>query len=1125
MIKTIVRLFLSIISVMAVQQASAQLSSYSFTTLTGIAPEDMSIGTTLLIGPNSDDNISSALNIGFIFTFNGTSYTQFSFNSNGLMHLGSDIITGAAANQLTASNDNPKIAPYWDDLHTGTDGKVHYKLIGSSPNRKLCVEWNVTVPKNSAGPSNAKFQAWLFETTNVIQFVYASAAGILANPGGYSVGLASSATDFLSITTSTNSSSTITENNSNTSAIAALTSYKFTPAAATGIPNCATISFPSNNATGVTTSPILTWTSGGGAPSGYDVYFGTAVSPPLVSTNQVSTNYVPAALTGNTNYYWKVVPRNSFGAPATCTVYHFTTFTPVNYDVARTAGISYSSISSTGTSISSWRNGTNTDDNLSNSIPIGFNFTYQGTTFTNVLVSTNGFMTLNTSTLETGGGSSYGPDNTGLSSTSLSTLAPFYDDLVCQGNPYTSTSLSSSIKYSVAGSTGSRVFTVEWLTMQTYGNTGPNLNFQVKLYESTNNVEFIYGTMEGFNGTSNNIFTYSCGINASYISTIPATGELLCQQLANTRSFGKNVVNNLTAVPDCNSKVTFTLGNYTIYVPVVTTVSNDEPAGAIALSVNSSPCVSLCGTYYSSAGATLSSAVPVCTGNADDDVWFSFVATNPSTTIKVLNSGGYDAVVQLLNSSLASITCQNSTGQGLTESIVTAGTLTVGNTYYVRVYNSSAGSGFNGKFSICISATLLPPSNDNCSGAIILAEGTSLSLINGSNTLAATASTGVPSPCNSTVADDDVWYSFTSIATVATIVVQSGIGFDAAVELFSGNCASLTVLQCANATSTDGTETINLTGLSVGLVYYIRVYHASIGAGTGSFRLGVYATAPVCPTSFNPANGTAHVDINGITLSWQKVSDVTGYDVYMDVVNPPIHLQVSNTPDTSIITGALTAGNIYYWKVIPRNGSVTGSGCFVNVFSPPQPDAGLYVKVFIEGFYLGGGMMQAVVDPVNRPGVTDTIHVSLARNVSPYDIMYTCKAILNTNGMAHCFFPAQALLGNYYIVVNHRNALETWSYQPFGYNTNDTTFNFSSPRNSALRVGRNQQPVIRHPNAPHANQNNPGSPVDDLPLPLRNQVPLISPELNFEKIFLPEEIFEDPLALNNLFFENIVRMP
>jgi hypothetical protein len=230
----------------------------------------------------------------------------------------------------------------------------------------------------------------------------------------------------------------------------------------------------------------LNWTAGAGNPTSYDVYFGTASNPPLVSISQPGTTYNPGTLSYNTTYYYRIVPNNGAGPASGCAINQFTTAASISYNVNRTTGITYSSIIGTGISATGWRNGTNTDDNLSTSQPIGFNFPYQGTTYSNFSLSTNGFITFNVGTSNTGGGNgvySYTNSLNTIGGTLI--VAPFYEDLVCQGNSGSQSSLDASMKYSVSGVAGSRILTVEWTGMEIYNNSGPNLNFQMKLYEAT----------------------------------------------------------------------------------------------------------------------------------------------------------------------------------------------------------------------------------------------------------------------------------------------------------------------------------------------------------------------------------------------------------------------------------------------------------------------------------------------------------------------------------------------------------------------------------------------------------------------------------------------------------------
>ena len=91
-------------------------TTYPFVASSGAALEDMSSGTTQLVGPNLDSGVSSVTTIPFDFWFVGARYTQFSVNSNGLMRLGPTVVGTASTNNLATATNVPQVAPYWDDL-------------------------------------------------------------------------------------------------------------------------------------------------------------------------------------------------------------------------------------------------------------------------------------------------------------------------------------------------------------------------------------------------------------------------------------------------------------------------------------------------------------------------------------------------------------------------------------------------------------------------------------------------------------------------------------------------------------------------------------------------------------------------------------------------------------------------------------------------------------------------------------------------------------------------------------------------------------------------------------------------------------------------------------------------
>lgn len=114
----------------------------------------------------------------------------------------------------------------------------------------------------------------------------------------------------------------------------------------------------------------------------------------------------------------------------------------------------------------------------------------------------------------------------------------------------------------------------------------------------------------------------------------------------------------------------------------------------------------------------------------------------------------------------------------------------------------------------------------------------------------------------------------------------------------------------------------------------------------------------------------------------------------------------------------------------------------------------LSVKVYIEGFYKSGTTMAAVANPTSFPTLCDTVTVELHSTVSPFGILFSDKKTIDINGNGTFSFPT-ARAFSYYIVVKHRNSLDTWSASPVLMNAATITYNFSDAINKAF--GSNQK--------------------------------------------------------------------
>jgi N-acetylneuraminic acid mutarotase len=125
-----------------------------------------------------------------------------------------------------------------------------------------------------------------------------------------------------------------------------------------------------------------------------------------------------------------------------------------------------------------------TDDSSFGPFVLGFNFTYNGNVFTTAGVSANGTVAMGTSAP-----SSY----TALTGSTNNVIVPFNEDLLG------SAANGAAMLYQTTGTPGSRVFTFEWKNWGFYSAGANEVSFQVKLYEGSNVVQFVYqnGTATG----------------------------------------------------------------------------------------------------------------------------------------------------------------------------------------------------------------------------------------------------------------------------------------------------------------------------------------------------------------------------------------------------------------------------------------------------------------------------------------------------------------------------------------------------------------------------------------------------------------------------------------------------
>ncbi len=262
---------------------------------------------------------------------------------------------------------------------------------------------------------------------------------------------------------------------------------------------------------------------------------------------------------------------------------------------------------------------------------------------------------------------------------------------------------------------------------------------------------------------------------------------------------------------------------------------NDNCTGAYNVVANSgAACTSQ--TSGSVLNATASSFTNTCGGSADDDVWFGFVATSNTHSVSLNNING--STTDLYHSVYAGtcgspgtpIVCSDPNSSSLTG-------LTIGSTYFIRVYTRTATIGQNTSFSVCVTTPpVLGPcgnvaNNDYCSNPAVLTTGASTF----SSTTSSIYTVDEPGNVDNIFCgqiDNNSWYYFVATASTAAFPISSVTGCSSggiqaqiyAVSQSSlGCCTSFTsVSNCFNPGNVS-TGTVTATGLNIGQTYILMV--------------------------------------------------------------------------------------------------------------------------------------------------------------------------------------------------------------------------------------------------------------------------------------------------------------
>ena len=198
---------------------------------------------------------------------------------------------------------------------------------------------------------------------------------------------------------------------------------------------------------------------------------------------------------------------------------------------------------------------------------------------------------------------------------------------------------------------------------------------------------------------------------------------------------------------------------------------------------------------------------------------------------------------------------------------------------------------------------------------------------------------------------------------------------------------------------------------------------------------------------------TSEDESSDARLNWQRSTapDFKNYLLYRSTasyIDPETETVFHVSTDTTFLDNSPLSGFYKYFIVaVDSNNHKSPVAIVENPF---------YKRTFLFG------SIQGLYDPFTDIEIYDTVTVYLRNGVAPYEIVDSAKDILYgpLTGQDFLFENAENNVP-YYIVVKHRNALETWSADPISMVIGENTIAFSV--NSIYAYGNNEIQVDASP--------------------------------------------------------------
>lgn len=216
---------------------------------------------------------------------------------------------------------------------------------------------------------------------------------------------------------------------------------------------------------------------------------------------------------------------------------------------------------------------------------------------------------------------------------------------------------------------------------------------------------------------------------------------------------------------------------------------------------------------------------------------------------------------------------------------------------------------------------------------------------------------------------------------------------------------------------------------SSGVSQWNKIYNGPGNSVENEYSMALDKSGNVYVTGSSALSGQNY---NYATVKYNNA----GIEQWSETYNGPL-----NGSDQSFSIASDISGKVYI--------TGTSGGDFVTIKYSQNPYA--FITVFIEGFY----------NSASDKMVSDTARVYLRNAVSPYAKVDSSVSKLDSTGKGRFYFSNINNGTNHYIVLKHRNSIETWSNGGNSFFSGSMTYDFSSDSNKAY--GSNQIQIDASP--------------------------------------------------------------